>query len=180
MLFLRDESKMFESLPGEEWMLEAQARLSVKIGGFPAGGAPGCVSVRNRRVLCEPAGTSITRAMAEIHIQDIATIWKTRNCLVLPNSFEIATKCGACYKFTSWSRNAIVALLAEKEDAHDQACIETPLPVVLRRLACLEQRRWVSTAEVSMKWSDVCLTARAIAERARGGKSRAAQIAALV
>ena len=83
MLSLRDESKMYESLPGEEWILEAQARLSVKIAGFPAGGAPGFVSVTNRRVVFEPAKTSVTGATAEIEIQNIATVQKTCNLLVL-------------------------------------------------------------------------------------------------
>ena len=111
MLSLRDESKMYESLPGEEWILEAQARLSVKIAGFPAGGAPGFISVTTKRVVFEPAKTSITRATAEIELQNIAKVQKTCNLLVLPNSFQIVSEDGACYKFTTWSRNAIVKLL---------------------------------------------------------------------
>lgn len=113
MLSLRDESKMYESLPGEEWILEAQARLSAKIAGFPAGGAPGFVSVTNRRVVFEPAKTSVTGATAEIEIQNIATVQKTCNLLVLPNSLKIFTEDGTCYKFTTWSRNAIVELLED-------------------------------------------------------------------
>jgi hypothetical protein len=76
MLALRDESKMFESLPEEEWLLEAQARLSVKIAGFPAGGAPGFVSVSNLRIVFEPAKTSITGATADIRIETIERVKK--------------------------------------------------------------------------------------------------------
>ena len=79
MLSLRDESKMYESLPGEEWILEAQARLSVKILGFPAGGAPGFISVTNKRIVFEPAKTSVTGATAEIPIQDIVKIKGARS-----------------------------------------------------------------------------------------------------
>ena len=111
MLSFRNESKMYDSLPDEKWILEAQARLSVKIGGFPAGGAPGFISVTNKRVVFEPAKTSITGAMAEIKLQDIEKVQKTCNLLALPNSFKIFTKDGKCYKFTTWSRNAIVELL---------------------------------------------------------------------
>jgi len=111
MLSLRDESKMYESLPGEDWILEAQARLSVKIAGFPAGGAPGFISLTTKRVVFEPAKTSVTRATAEIELQNIAKVHKTRNLLILPNSFTIVSKDGIRYKFTTWSRNAIVKLL---------------------------------------------------------------------
>ena len=119
MLSFRDESKMYESLPGEEWILEAQARLSVKIAGFPVGGAPGFISVTTKRVVFEPAKTSVTGAMAEIELQNIARVQKTCNFLFLPNSMKIFTKDGTCYKFTTWSRNAIVTLLeASHGDNH--------------------------------------------------------------
>jgi hypothetical protein len=111
MLSFRDESKMYESLSGEEWIWESQARLSVKIAGFPLGGAPGFISVTNKRVVFEPAKTSITGAMAEIDFQNIEKVQKTCNFLIFPNSFKIFTKDGKCYKFTTWSRNAIVKLL---------------------------------------------------------------------
>ncbi len=113
MLSLRDESKMYESLPGEEWILEAQARLSVKMAGLPAGGAPGFISVTSKRVVFEPAKTSVTSATAEIKIQDITKVKKTWNLMVFPNSFNIYTQDGECYKFTTWSRNAIVELLGD-------------------------------------------------------------------
>ena len=87
--------------------------MSVKIAGFPSGGAPGFISVTNKRVVFEPAKTSVTGAMVEIRIQDIATVKKTWNLLVFPNSLKIFTKDGTCYKFTTWSRNAIVELLKE-------------------------------------------------------------------
>ncbi len=113
MLSLRDESKMFRSLPGEEWLLEAQARLSVKIAGFPAGGAPGFVSVSNMRLVFEPAKTSVTRATADIRMVDIERMKKTCNLLVFPNSLKIFLKDGTRYKLTTWSRNAIVNLISE-------------------------------------------------------------------
>lgn len=111
MLWLRDESKMFESLPGEEWILEAQARFSVKMAGLPAGGAPGFVSVSNLRVVFEPAKTSITGATADIRMEDIKRVTRTWNMLVFPNSLKIFTKDGTCHKLTTWSRNAIVDLV---------------------------------------------------------------------
>ena len=111
MLSLRDENKMYESLPDEEWILEAQARLSVKVAGIPAGGAPGFISVTTKRVVFEPAKTSVTKTAVEIKLQNISRVQKTCNLLFLPNSLKIFTKDGTCYKFTTWSRNAIVTLL---------------------------------------------------------------------
>lgn len=111
MLSLRDKSKMFESLPCEEWLLEAQARLSVKMAGLPAGGAPGFVSVTNLRVVFEPAKTSVTSAMADIRMDDIERVRKTCNLLIIPNSLKIFLKDGTCHKLTTWSRNAIVDLI---------------------------------------------------------------------
>lgn len=116
MLSLRDESKMFESLPDEEWLLEAQARLSVKIAGFPAGGAPGFVSVTNMRVVFEPAKTSITRATADMRMQDIERMKRTCNLIVFPNSLKIFLKDGTCYKLTTWSRNAIADLISKNSE----------------------------------------------------------------
>lgn len=113
MQSLRDESKMVDSLPGEEWALEAQARLSVNLAGFPAGGAPGFVSVSNLRVVFEPAKTSVTGATADIRIKDIERVWMSRNMLVFPNSVKILTKSGTCHKLTTWSRNAIVDLVTQ-------------------------------------------------------------------
>ncbi len=117
MLSLRDENKMFESLPGEEWLLEAQARLSVKISGFPIGGAPGFVSVTNIRVVFEPAKTSVTGATADIRMQDIKNVKRTCNLLVFPNSLKIFLKGGTCYKITSWNRNTIVDLVRKYSGA---------------------------------------------------------------
>jgi hypothetical protein len=111
---LRDESKMVDSLPGEEWELEAQARLSVKLAGFPAGGAPGFVSVSNLRVVFEPAKTSVTRATADIRMADIERVWRTWNLPVFPNSLKILTKTGTCHNLTTWSRNAIVDLVTQQ------------------------------------------------------------------
>ena len=111
MQSLRDENKVFKTLPEEEWILEAQARLSVKIAGFPAGGAPGFVSVSNKRVVFEPARTSVTRATAEILLDEIVQVKRTWNALIFPNSLKIITRDGERYKFTTWSRNAIVNLI---------------------------------------------------------------------
>jgi len=108
---------MFESLPGEEWLLEAQARLSVKMAGFPAGGAPGFVSVTNLRVLFEPAKTSVTGATADIRMENIERVKKTWNLLVFPNSIKIFLKDGTCHKFTTWSRSAIVDLVSKYSGA---------------------------------------------------------------
>lgn len=113
MLSFRDESKMYETLPGEEWILEAQARLSVKVAGVPAGGAPGFVSVSNKRVIFEPAKASVTGATAEIALENIDRVKRTWNLLVFPNSLKIFTKDGKCHKLTTWSRNAIVTLLED-------------------------------------------------------------------
>jgi hypothetical protein len=115
MLWLRDESKMYDALPAEEWILEAQARLSVKIGGLPAGGTPGFLSVTSKRVVFEPAKTSVTGATVEIALEEIAKVKKTWNLLIFPNSLKIFTRDGTCYKFTTWSRNAIVELLQEED-----------------------------------------------------------------
>jgi hypothetical protein len=113
MQSFRDQSKMVDSLPAEEWELEAQARLSVTLAGFPAGGAPGFVSVSNLRVVFEPAKTSLTGATADIRMEDIKRVWTTWN-LVFPNSLKILTKDGVCHKLTTWKRNDIVTLLTKQ------------------------------------------------------------------
>lgn len=113
MQSFRDENKMFKTLAGEEWILEAQARLSVKMAGIPAGGAPGFVSVSNKRVVFEPARTSVTRATAEILLDEVVEVKRTWNAFVFPNSLEIITRGGDRYKITTWSRNAISKLIED-------------------------------------------------------------------
>ena len=113
MQSFRDESKMYETLLGEEWILEAQARLSVKLAGVRAGGTPGFISISNKRIVFEPAKTSVTGATVEIALESISQVKRTWNLLVFPNSLKVFTKDGKIHKFTTWSSNAIVALLED-------------------------------------------------------------------
>lgn len=108
MQSLRNKQKMYQSLPDEKWILESQSRMST---GF--GGAPGFLSISNKRIIFEPAKTSITRAMAEIKIENILRAKKTRNLLIIPNSIKFFTKDGRSYKFTitAWKRDKIIELL---------------------------------------------------------------------
>ncbi len=117
MLSLRDEHAMFRSLPGEQWLLEAQARLSVTVGGLPAGGAPGFVSVSNLRLVFEPAKTSITKRTLSILRNEIESVERGANLFVFPNALVIRTKDQQCIKLTTWSRNAIADLLVAEASA---------------------------------------------------------------
>ena len=106
MQSFRNEEKMYMSLPSEEWIFEAQARLWGDLGY-----SPGFISITNKRVVFEPGKASLLSSMLEININNILKIDKTYNLLIIPNSFKIFTKDGSNYKFLTWSRNFIVKIL---------------------------------------------------------------------
>ena len=106
MQSFRNYDKMFPSMRDEEWIFEAQARYYEAIER----GSPGFISITNKRLVFEPAKTSILGLMLEIDLNNIAKVKKTAR-LLIPNSFKIITNRGTSYLFTTWKRNSIVQLL---------------------------------------------------------------------
>ena len=106
MQSFRNHDKMFESKKDEEWILEAQVRYYENI----LNGSPGFISITNKRLVFEPATTSILGLMLEIDLNNIARVKKTAR-LLIPNSFKIITNRGTSYLFTTWKRHSIVQIL---------------------------------------------------------------------
>lgn len=106
MQSFRNYDKMFSSMSNEEWIFESQARYYKNI----VSGSPGFISITNKRLVFEPAKTSILGHMLEIDLKNITKVKKTARFLI-PNSFKILTNNGTSYLFTTWSRNSIVQLL---------------------------------------------------------------------
>ena len=105
---LRNHRKMFTSKDGEEWLFETQAGYS-KYYFYTI---PGFISLSNKRLVFEPAITSITSSnMIEVSLLNISSIERTNRLILLPNSFKVFVSDGTSHSFITWKREVIFSIL---------------------------------------------------------------------
>ena len=99
---------MLSSKDGEEWLFEAQARYNKEFFNT----IPGFISLTNKRLVFEPAITSvINSSILDIDLKHISNIKKTSGLIFLPNSFKVYINDGKSYSFTTWKRDFIISIL---------------------------------------------------------------------